>query len=168
MQRITLAQFAERNIYGLSRIAGIIAIGVLVGMMLFTVLDVFLRAVFSRPLPGSVDFIEIGMVLVGFLGLAWCAMRGMHMKLDLFVSFLPKRLQGMIGIFGHVIGLCTCILLSWRAFLEGIAVREMNLVASTVHIPLFPFYWVVGVGFALLSLSILVLLGRSLGEAIKG
>jgi TRAP-type C4-dicarboxylate transport system permease small subunit len=168
MPRIELAQLAESNIQRLSRIAGIIAIGILVGMMLFTVLDVFLRAVFNRPLPGSVDVIEIGMVAVGFLGLSLCAMREMHVKVDLVVSLLPKRAQRIIVSFGYLIGLGICILLSWQAFQEGIAVRELNTLSSTLEIPVFPFYWVVALGFALLCLAILVFLARSLTQAIKG
>ena len=109
------------------------------------------------------DLIEIGMVLVGFLGLAWCAMRGMHVKIDLVVvSLLPKRAQRIIESFGYIIGLLICALLSWQAFREGIVMREMNALSSTVEIPLFPFYWATALGYALLCLAILVLLGRSL------
>jgi TRAP-type C4-dicarboxylate transport system permease small subunit len=115
-----------------------------------------------------VDVIEIGMVAVGFLGLSLCAMREMHVKVDLVVSLLPKRAQRIIVSFGYLIGLGICILLSWQAFQEGIAVRELNTLSSTLEIPVFPFYWVVALGFALLCLAILVFLARSLTQAIKG
>lgn len=74
MQRIQLVQSAESKIGGLSRVLGIIAIGILVGMMLVTVIDVLLRGVFHSSFPGSLDLTEVGMVLVGFLGLSWWAL----------------------------------------------------------------------------------------------
>jgi TRAP-type C4-dicarboxylate transport system permease small subunit len=163
-----IAQFAEGDIEILSKILGIVAIGVLVAMMLFTVLDVVLRAFFNRPIRGDVELIEVGMVCTSFLGLAWCAMKGMHIKVDLVVSFLPTRVKGIIDIFGYLLGVGICALLAWQGFLEGIANLKMNNVSATLEFPIFPFYWVVALGFAALCLAILVLLTRSLAEVIQG
>jgi TRAP-type C4-dicarboxylate transport system permease small subunit len=163
-----IAQFAENEIGILSKILGIVAIGVLVAMMLFTVLDVVLRAFFNRPIRGDVELIEVGMVCTSFLGLAWCAMKGMHIKVDLVVSFLPTRVKGIIDSFGYLLGIGICALLAWQGFLEGIANWKMNTVSATLEFPLFPFYWVVALGFAALCLAILVLLTRSLTEVIQG
>ena len=168
MQIKKATQFAESKIYALSRIMGIIAIAVLVAMMLFTVLDIFLRAFFNKPIPGDVEIIERSMVFVGFFGLAWCAMRGMHIKVDLVVSFMPKRAQDIISSFNYLLGLGVCIFFTLYSFLEGIANKEMNSVTAILRVPLFPFYWFVAFSYAVLCLVILVLLARSLTEAIKG
>jgi len=168
MQIMKMAQFVERRIYALSRVMGIIAIVVLVAMMLFTVLDIFLRAFFNKPIPGDVEIIERSMVFVGFFGLAWCAMKGMHIKVDLVVTFLPKRVQNVIDSFNYLLGIGVCIFITWFSYLEGIANREMNAVTNILRVPLFPFYWVATFGYAVLCLALLVLLTRSLKEAIKG
>lgn len=168
MSIIYLAQRVENTIKALSRILGIVAIGVLVAIMLFTVLNVFLRALFNRPLAGDVELIEVGMVCASFLALAWCAIKGMHIRVDLVVSFLPKRAQGIIDFFGYLIGLGICLLLAWEGFLEGHANLELNSLSATLRFPIFPFYWIVALGYAVLCLTILVLLARSLMEAIKG
>ena len=168
MQIKKMAQFTEDKIYALSRILGIIAIAVLVAMMLFTVLDIFLRAFFNKPISGDVEIIERSMVFVGFFGLAWCAMRGMHIKVDLVVAFLPKRAQSVIDSFNYILGLGVCIFFTWFSYLEGIANKEMNAVTNILRVPLFPFYWVATFGYGVLCLAILVLLTRSLKEAIKG
>ena len=168
MQINKMAQVTESKIYALSRIMGIIAIAVLVAMMLFTVLDIFLRAFFNHPIPGDVEVIERSMVCVGFFGLAWCALRGMHIKVDLVVGFLPKRVQGIIDIFNYLLGLFLCIFVVWFSFLESIANLEMHTVTSILRVPLFPFYWFVTVGYGVLGLAILVLMTRSLKEAVKG
>ena len=168
MQINKVARFAETKIYALSRIMGIIAIAVLVAMMLFTVLDIFLRAFFNHPIPGDVEIIERSMVCVGFFGLAWCALRGMHIKVDLVVGFMPKRVQSIIDIFNCLLGLFLCIFVAWFSFAESLANLEMKSVTSILRVPLFPFYWFVTVGYGVLFLAILVLLARSLMEAVKG
>ena len=167
MLLLKLSQFIESKINILSRLMGIIAICVLVVMMLFTVLNVVMRAFFNSPIPGDVELIEVGMVCVGFLGLAWCAIRGMHIGVDLVVSFLPRRTQAVFDSFGYLIGLGICILLTWRSFAEGIGIRELHNLSSTLNFPMFPFYWVTALGYGVLCMAILVLLVRSLSEAKK-
>jgi TRAP-type C4-dicarboxylate transport system permease small subunit len=162
-----ISEFIESKIDILSRLMGIVAICILVVMMLFTVLNVVMRAFFNSPIPGDVELIEVWMVCVGFLGLAWCALRGMHISVDLVVTFLPKRIQAVFDSFGYLVGLGICILIAWRSLEEGIANREMHNLSATLGFPIFPFYWVTTVGYGVLCLSILVLVVRSLSEAMK-
>ena len=164
---VSFLQRADGKILALSRIMGIIAIIVLVAMMFFTVLDVTLRAFFNRPIPGDVEVIELSMVCAGFFGLAWCAMRGMHIKVDLLVSFLPKPIQMLMDAFNYVLGFGICAVFAWQSFTEGAANRAMHSISSILHIPLFPFYWLMGIGFGVLCLAILMLLARSIAEVLK-
>ncbi|MFC1863602.1 TRAP transporter small permease [Thermodesulfobacteriota bacterium] len=167
MLLLNISQFIESKINIISRVLGIIAISVLVVMMFFTVLNVIMRAFFNNPIPGDVELIEVGMVCVSFLGLAWCAVKGMHIRVDLVVSFLPKRIRAIIDTFGYLIGLGIFILLARQAFLEGISNRELNNMSATLGFPMFPFYWVTSLGYAVLCLAVLILLVRSLSEAIN-
>ena len=160
-------QRVEDGVYALSRVLGIIAILVLVAMMFFTVVDVCLRAFFNYPIPGDVEIIELSMVCAGFLGLAWCAMRGMHIKVDLVVSLMPKGIQNLLDAFNYLLGFGICAIFTWRGFVEGSANREMNQLSSILKVPLFPFYWLMALGYGMLCLAILLLLFKSLKEVTK-
>ena len=61
-----------------SRVLNIIGVTCLVLMMLLTVSDVFMRYVFTQPIKGSVELTEYLMAVVGFFGLAWCAIKKGH------------------------------------------------------------------------------------------
>jgi len=167
MQLFKISRFAESKISILSRFMGIIAICVLVVMMLFTVLNVVMRGFFDSPIPGDVELTEVWMICVGFLGLAWCGIKGMHIKVDLVVSFLPKRIQSIFDSFGYLLGLGITILLAWRSFVDGIANKEMNFLSATLEFPIYPFYMIVGIGYSVLCCAILVLLVRSISEGLK-
>ena len=162
-----ISKFTESKINVLSRFMGIIAICVLVLMMLFTVLNVVMRAFFNSPIPGDVELTEVGMICVGFLGLAWCAVKGMHIRVDLVVSFLPKRPQAIIDSFGYLMGLGITVLLAWRGFVEGQGYRELKNLSASLGFPIYPFYWILSVGYGVLCLAIFVLLFRSISEALK-
>jgi TRAP-type C4-dicarboxylate transport system permease small subunit len=162
-----MAQSTEGKIDTGSRIMGIIAIGILMAMMLFTVLNVALRAFFDLPLPGDVELIELAMVCTGFLGLAWCAMKGKHIRVDLVVSFLPKRAQNIIDSFCYLAALGACIIIAWQSIQEGFANREIDRLSASLGIPIFPFYWITALGYGFLCLALFVLIMRSLKEAVK-
>jgi TRAP-type C4-dicarboxylate transport system permease small subunit len=137
-------------------------------MMLFTVANVVLRAFFNRPIPGDAELIEMTMVCTGFLGVAWCALKGKHIRVDLFVSFLPKRAQGIIDVFGYIAVLGASIIIAWQSIVEGFANRAMDRLSPSLGIPVFPFYWVTGLGYGVLCLVLLVLIARSIiREVVK-
>lgn len=167
MQLMKWAQFSERKIDALCRVMSIIAISILLAMMLLTVLDVVLRAFFNRPIIGTVELIEIAMICVGYLGLAWCAMKGMHIKVDLVVSFMPKKAQAVIDSFCYFLCLGTCLFIARQTYLEGIAIRDMKAITPNLQVPLFPFYWVISFGYVVLTMAILILFTKSLKEALK-
>ena len=161
------ARSAEGIIDSISRVMGIISIVFLLAMMLLTVSDVFLRKFFNSPILGSVELVEIMMVITGFFGMAWCAMRGGHIKVDLIVGSMPRRLQGIIDGCIFILSFGICAILAWRSVLESKFIREMNNTTPSLDIPLFPFYYVLTVGFSALCLAILVLIIKSIRKAGK-
>ena len=151
-----------RIIFLISRVIAFIAIGFLGIMMVFTVLDVFLRAVFDHPIVGSVELIEYMMVIVGFLGLAWCGMKGLHIKVEMVVTSLSSKIRGYLDIFNYLVCLVVFSVIAWRSFLEGNANVDLNLVSPELRIPTFPFYWATSLGYGVLCLVIIVLLIRAI------
>jgi len=168
MPTMKKTHFIKRTINSISRGMGFIAICILVAMMILTVLDVFLRRVFNSPIPFSLELVEFMMVVTGFLGLAWCAMSGAHIRVDLIVSRMPARAQGIIDSLCYLAGFGISAIIAWRSVMESLAIRKLHTESTVLGIPIFPFYWVVAAGFAALALSILILLARSLKEAAKG
>ena len=162
------APFITRTINTISKSLGLIAICILVMMMILTVLDVFLRRVFNSPIPFSLELIEFMMVLTGFLGLAWCATSGSHIRVDLIVSSMPARARGIIDSLCYLAGFGMSVIIAWQSVMECMAIREMHTESPVLGIPKYPFYLVVAAGFAALALSVLILLARSLKEASKG
>lgn len=163
---IRIAQCARARINGLSRLLGIIAIVILVAMMLFTVLNVVLRSFFNHPIPGDVELIEVAMVCTSFLGLAWCAIKERHIRVDLLVQFFPQKAQGIVELIGYIGALGASIIISWQSVNEGLANKEMNRLTASLGIPVYPFYFITAVGFGALSLALLVLIIRAARKGV--
>ena len=110
---------AEKIINGVSETFGVLAVVVLVFMMLLTVMDVILRYFFNNPITASAEITEYMMVVVGFLGMAWCALKGGHIKVELIVGRWPQRGQAVINIINALLILGVCTLIASRSFAEG-------------------------------------------------
>ena len=154
-------------INSLSRIMNIAASIVLAAMMLLTVSDVFLRYLFRKPILGTTEITENMMACLAFFALAWCAAQHSHLKVDLVMSFFSTRVQAVIDSLTCLIGLGVVALIAWRNFLEGMVVRDLNIVSSLIKIPSFPFYFVISLGCAILCLEILLQIIDNIGKTVR-
>jgi TRAP-type C4-dicarboxylate transport system permease small subunit len=158
---------AERVINALSEGFGVIAVIVLICMMLLTVTDVVLRYFFNNPIQASAEITEYMMVIVGFLGMAWCALKGGHIKVELIVGRFPQRGQAIINVINAVLIIGVCALIGIRSLAEGFMAREMGMASDITDIARYPFYWVILFGYVLLFLVMLSILVQNIRKAVK-
>ena len=158
---------AARVIDIVSEILGVVAVVVLVCMMMLTVSDVCLRYFFNNPIMASSEYTEYMMVIVGFLGIAWCAIKGMHIKVDLIVGRFPERGQAVVNIINAVLVIGVCALIGSQSLNEGFIAREMGRASDITDIPHFPFYWIIVFGYALLLLAMLNILVQNALKLVK-
>ena len=161
------ARSVERIIAQTSRIAGIISIVFLVAMMLLTVTDVFLRYFFNKPVLGSMEMTEHLMLAAGFLGIAWCAVKRAHVKVDLVVERFSPRGQAITDSISYLLALTVAPLVAWQNFAQAGYAKAEHVSSDLLEIPAYPFYVIVGFTFTLLSLVLLVLLVETIVKGVK-
>ena len=134
----------------IARIAGLVAAGVLILMMLLTVADVFLRATLSKPIIGTTEITEQMMVAVVFLGFGWCALQGKHVQVDLFVSHYSPGARRVIDLIVNFVGLVLVAVICWRTSIATLTVQELGIICSYIGVPKYPFYALTAFGWAVL------------------
>ena len=157
----------DRTIYHISRISGVIAIVFLLAMMLLTVSDITLRYFFRCPIPGTLELTEFFMIIAGFLGMAWCAIKGEHVKVDMLVNRLPRRVQLIIESVTMLLSIGIAPLVIWRNFIQSKISYIDHSVSNVLNIPEYPFYFIVCLGYALLLLVMITILVKNLRMLIK-
>ena len=162
------SRFVVSPVVYFSRILLIISTVVVVIMMLLTVSDVFLRYFFKNPVPDSQAITEYLMVCMAFLGMAWVAIKGENITVDLIVPRFSARVQAIFDSVTYLLGLGVVVLISWRSFLEAPMVRQIGLESLMLDIPQFPFFIVAGFGLAVLALVMFIQLIQHLYKAVKG
>lgn len=80
-------------------LCGAVALAV---MLLWTMLDIGSRLAFSRPIHGTLDLVEVTLVLVAFLALPECFRRDEQIKVDVFDSMVGPRRLRIIILIGEI------------------------------------------------------------------
>ena len=156
-----------RIIAGVSRLLSYLAIGLLILLMLVTVSDVFLRYAFNSPILGAQEIAKLIMVCL-VIGMAWCALRGEHIKVDLVMKRFPPRFQGIVKIFTLLASLVMCVIITWRSCLTAVVHLERGEVTSTIFpAPTFPSYAIFVLGWGVFCLVLAIILIQKIAETVK-
>lgn len=157
----------ERCITAVLRICQDIGIATIVVMMLVTVVHAVGRYVFAHPVPGLIEVSCFMLITAVFLVGGYTAMVKGHVTIGLIVDRFSERTQAIVDSFTYILCLVVAILALWQSFAHGIYIMESGVTSSILRIPRFPFIYVVGVGWGLFSLAILIHLVHFLPRVVK-
>lgn len=135
--------------------AGVSSSIILLTMFLVTV-DVVMRYVFNSPIPGVYNVVELMMIGIVFLAVAYVQSHREHVKVEFFTKWLPPRAQAALDIFGHVLGLFIFSVITWQgAKLAWRSWVDQDYSMGIVHVPYWPGKWAFTIGLGLLCLRLL-------------
>lgn len=128
-------------------IAGI----VLVALMLLTTADVGGRYFLDHPITGVFDITHFAVLVMVFLGLAYCGFQNGHVAIDIFYNRLKPGAARILNKFINLAGAVFFGLIAWRTMVQSVDVKEFNEASQLVLIPFYPFYYVLAFGAALFA-----------------
>ncbi|WP_422001951.1 TRAP transporter small permease subunit [Reyranella sp.] len=125
-------------------------------LMWLTMAEVLGRRLFNSPVPGAIDYIEVGMVVFAFMGAAFCQRQGGHVRMDLVVANLKGRLLWVVESVAVLVAVVYVGIIVWASAQD--AWRSYSLGDETLdaHVAVWPSKLVVPIALALLELRLLV------------
>lgn len=144
-----------------------IAMSVLFIMMLLTASDVIFRYIFNRPIAGSIELTEFMMATMVSFGIAYCAVLGGHVSVDVVVSLLSQKVRTIIGIITTLLSLGLFLLITWQNVLYIKEIFDSGLESPVLLLPAYPYIGAVAIGFGALCLVLLMNFFQLLSEAVK-
>jgi TRAP-type C4-dicarboxylate transport system permease small subunit len=145
---------------------GVIA---LLGMMLITCIDVVLTKFFKSPIQAAIDFVMFSQLIAVSFALATTLILNRHIQVDIYISSLPRRTQGVIDSIATLIGFAFFIIVVWQLSAMGQsfqAAGEKSM--SQLRISLFPFPYAIALGSIPVCLVFLQRFLSSLMRVVKG
>lgn len=130
------------------------SLGILIMILMGTV-DTLGTKLFDSPLPTTVEATETLMVVLLFGGLAYAQLERRHIRVELLVTRLPNKWQGILMFAGNIFGAAFFTLLTYYSvllFWHSWIIRESA--PSIVRFPIYPakFFMIIGAGMMTLQL----------------
>jgi TRAP-type transport system small permease protein len=167
VKAITKSNIAGSTLKGITRVMNIAGMVILVGMMLLSVGDVFLRKAFNHPIVGGTEISEFMMVCLA-LGMAWCMLAGKSITMNMVVEKFPARVQGIIDTVTYIIGFGVVSVMAWQTYNDAMLSKSIGDSSIILRIPNYPTRLVLAFAFLILGLVILTLIVRNIAKAVKG
>jgi TRAP-type transport system small permease protein len=154
-----------------------VVLAVLSGLFLLAIIgltfvDVILRYVFSAPIFGARDLLEMGMVVVISLAFPYSWRIGGHIVVDLLPDYGIAVFTLIRDLCVRLIGIFIFAVLAWQAWGRADDAVLFNEATNMIEIPFSPFFIVLAAGSAFQVLvlcveSIRLLIGASLTHTIR-
>lgn len=122
------------------------------GLALLTVVSIAMRATVSRPIPGDVELMQMGIALCISLYLPWCQLTRANIIVDFFTQTLAPRPQRALDGIGSVLLAVMCVLLAARTAAGALAVHEAGETTMIIGLPMWWAYVMLAPGLALAAL----------------
>ena len=132
-------------------------------MMVLTCADVVLRY-FGYPIRGAYDITRVLGNVIFSLPIAYSYMKGYQVAVDSVFRRTPRVVRAIVDSIVCLLSMAITLMISWRAIYLGYDLYVQGRVTDTIPIPLWPFIYIMVLGFFVYCL---VLLAQHL-KALKG
>ncbi len=136
-------------------------------MMLLTTAHAAGRYVFGLPVPGLVELSSYMMVTMIFLTAPYTALVKGHIAIGVIVDRFSTKAQAVIDLLIDTLCLALSVLAACQTYIRGAYIMEEGQVSTILSIPNAPFIFLVGVGWILFSLAILIHIINSIFKLVK-
>lgn len=122
----------------------------LIPMMLLTSGEVLGRALFDKPIPGTMEISSYLLALFVLTGLAYTQQIKGHVRVEMITSRLPEKVRTVLDIITTLLCLFIVVVLIWQGWVLGM---EERAVSDMLRIPQKPFKLFVSVAAVMLFLE---------------
>jgi TRAP-type C4-dicarboxylate transport system permease small subunit len=153
----SLFEATVRGVHTIVRVLSWVASVALSIMILFVVSNVLSRFFFKKPLPGTIEVIELVAVVIVFFSVAYTESKRGHIYVELLVSRLSRRVQAVLASMMYFLAAVFFAVMGWRGGVLAWSylvprVRETYVLS----IPIAPFLFVIALGSFVLALETLI------------
>ena len=151
---------------GVGKVASWISVAALLVMVGVTIVDVFMRVIFTSPITGSVEIVRMMMVCMSpaFISALFL---NRHVSVGLFIDNLGRTAQLIFDTFGYVLSTIVCAIMCYQGFIEVFKKMAQKQTYTMLNIPTWPFYLLFAVSMGLLAIAIIIQLASHFQDKEK-
>jgi TRAP-type C4-dicarboxylate transport system permease small subunit len=154
-----------RMLIAASKAAAMIGGTIFVALVAMSIVSIAGRKLFSAPIPGDVELLQLSAAIAGSTFFAWCHLVGGDVKVDFLTRNLrPALVQGLDALGSLLVGAFGA-LIAWRTAVGAWAIRASGEETMILGLPQWWGPALMVPGFVLLALAGFYMAGRHLSAA---
>ena len=150
----------------LNKVLDVVAGVALVSMMLVTVGNMFIRAIYV-PFGGVSEVVGWLAAITTAFALGYTQIHRAHVEIDLVVSRFPKKVQAVVEIIINFLGALLFAIVTWQVANYGIRLWNVGILSETLRFSFYPITMGVAFGFGSLTLVLFADFMNSLIGVVK-
>jgi len=148
----------DRGVHRIEKLTALLSGFGVFALMLIGVAQVLSRKFINWPIYGYIDIVEIMMSFLVFMGLAYTERLGGHIRMELILTFLPKRLVNLFEVISVLVGLFVVGVLTYYTWTHALRSYTSGDSTMDAQIVLWPSKLIVSLSLALLFIRLLIAL----------
>ena len=128
----------------------------LTALALFTMADIILRYLFNQPISGSIDIVQLALVVMTFCALPYAGRSDGHIVVDIVPDYPSQRLNRIRDATGKLLTAAIFAVLAWQGLLRAEESALFGEASNMLEIPFRPFFYVMFGGSAVYSVALLM------------
>jgi TRAP-type C4-dicarboxylate transport system permease small subunit len=124
---------------------------VFVALVAMSIVSIVGRKLFSWPVPGDVELLQMCAAFASSAFFAYCHMIGGDVKVDFFTHNLSAQIVARLDMFGSLLVGAFGTVLAWRTAAGAIALKEVGETSAVLGWPVWLAQALMVPGFALLA-----------------
>jgi TRAP-type C4-dicarboxylate transport system permease small subunit len=109
---------------------------ILLALMAMSLVSIVGRKLFSLPVRGDMELVEMGAAIAIASFLPLCELRGLHIKADAFTLALSETKKTILDMLGHLLCCFAALVLAWRCTIQMQDYHEFGDVSTLLSVPL--------------------------------
>jgi TRAP-type C4-dicarboxylate transport system permease small subunit len=142
---------AGRALFGVARVLAIAGGLVFVGIVLMSIVSIVGRKLFSWPVPGDVELLQMCAAFAAAAFFGYCHMNSGDVKVDFFTHNFAPRNVARLDAAGSLLVALFGALIAWRTGAGALAVKEVGETSAVLGWPVWIAQALMVPGFVLLS-----------------
>ncbi|EPJ53849.1 MAG: TRAP dicarboxylate transporter, DctQ subunit [Osedax symbiont Rs2] len=167
LQDNSLLSRIDRLFFRLETLFALLGGITIVLLVMLAVFNVMGRWLFSLPVSGYIDWVEQFMAVFAFFGIAYCQRLGGHIRMDILVSRLKRRVLWISEFTSTLLMLIITLVLIYGSYLHFLRAFINGDSSMDISLPIWPAKLVVPCALTILAIRLLLQLWGYLRATIE-
>jgi len=159
---------AGRALLLASKVAAVAGALVFVALVAMSIVSISGRKLFSAPVPGDVELLQLCSAFASASFFAWCHLNYGDVKVDFFTDSLPARWVHLLDTVGSLLVGLFGALIAWRTGAGALMLADASETTMILGLPVWLGQALMVPGFVLLALAGFYMAGWHLRRAVRG